>query len=122
MRKSLLLALALVVALGVTLAGCGQKAGADLVTCAACGGKVEPAAVKDVNGQKVCVACAEKMEAAKAPAGPDQDGLLTCVACGMKMAPKDMVTVDGKTYCAHCVPEGAAKPTEGQDAGHAGGA
>lgn len=122
MRKAAILALALVVALGAGLAGCAKKeAKAELVTCAACGGKVEASMIKEVDGQKVCTACADKMEAAKAPAA-EQAGMHTCVACGMQMAADQMVEKDGKWYCSHCVPEegGGAGEEAGGGESHEG--
>jgi hypothetical protein len=118
MRKISALALVFVFVVGLAAAGCGGKAGARLVTCGACGGKVEASMLKTVEGKQICTACADRREAAKA-AGGEQGETPSCAVCGMKMAKAEMIEADGRWYCSHCAPEGPGK-VEGGSGSHDG--
>jgi len=87
---------------GFVIAGCGQKAEAEMATCE-CGASYPKSETQIVDGKALCPKCAAA--ASEKPA----EEMLVCADCGMKMAASDMVMVDGKPYCSHCRPMAAAE-------------
>lgn len=76
------------------------------VKCEKCGAEVDASAIKEVDGKKICINCAEAKD------GKHDADMVSCAGCGMQVAKADAIEKDGKEYCSHCAESMGLKKEE----------